>query len=112
MAYLQNANIIHRDLATRNILVDNSKKSVKISDFGLAQKANENGYYFGHTDRMIPVRWYPIESIFGNTFTLASDVWSYGVTLYEMFSHGERPYENEPNLTADDLLYRLQNGER
>lgn len=55
MNYLVKKNIIHRDLAARNILVD--RDSVKISDFGLAQKADSNGYYIGHSKRKIPIKW-------------------------------------------------------
>lgn len=113
MKYLQSQNIIHRDLAARNILVCYEKNCVKISDFGLAQRADVDGYYFSRTDnRMIPVKWYALESISGQKFSLASDVWSYGVTMYEMFSHGEKPYENEPDLTPEKLLLRLESGER
>lgn len=55
MDYLVSKNVIHRDLAARNILVD--RDSVKISDFGLAQRADSDGYYIAHTNREIPIKW-------------------------------------------------------
>ncbi|XP_075155140.1 tyrosine-protein kinase hopscotch [Haematobia irritans] len=112
MEYLARKNIIHRDLAARNILVD--RDSVKISDFGLAQRADSDGYYVAHSSREIPIKWYAPEAIKRDAkFSSQSDVWSYGVTLFEMFSRGETP-NLDPNmeLTQEEFLLRLDRGDR
>ncbi|KNC24939.1 Tyrosine-protein kinase hopscotch [Lucilia cuprina] len=112
MDYLASKNIIHRDLAARNILVD--RDSVKISDFGLAQRADSDGYYIAHSNREIPIKWYSPEAIKKDAkFSSQSDVWSYGVTLFEMFSRGETP-NLDPNteLSQDEFLQRLERGDR
>ncbi|XP_036317971.1 tyrosine-protein kinase hopscotch-like [Rhagoletis pomonella] len=113
MEYLVSKQIIHRDLATRNILWDKEKDYVKISDFGLSQFANADGYYWGFSQRDIPIKWYSPESIAYNKFSMKSDVWSYGVTMFETFSGGDMP-NLVPNreLSQDEFLQRLQLGER
>jgi Janus kinase 2 len=112
MGYLQEKKIIHRDLAARNILVA-SEDCVKISDFGLAQVADSNGYYVMRNSRDLPIKWYAPESLRTGKYSFKSDVWSYGITVFEMFSRGKRP-ELEPgkDLTSDELLKRLEGGER
>ena len=90
MDYLGRKNIVHRDLAARNILVVD-ENHVKISDFGLAQVVGSNEYYILRTNRELPIKWYALESLRHGKFSVRSDVWSFGVTLCEMFNHGEEP---------------------
>ncbi|KAG5896414.1 hypothetical protein JTB14_022497 [Gonioctena quinquepunctata] len=117
MDYLGKKNIVHRDLAARNILVVD-ENHVKISDFGLAQVMGTNDYYILKTpNRELPIKWYAPESLRDGKFSVRSDVWSYGVTMCEMFDYGE-----EPNLTNVDgkmegqqqqiLLMALEGGAR
>ncbi|XP_067002399.1 tyrosine-protein kinase hopscotch [Anabrus simplex] len=114
MEYLGQQNIVHRDLAARNILVAN-EHHVKISDFGLAQFMGNNGYYILKTSRELPIKWYAPESLRDGKFSPCSDVWSYGVTLYEMFSFGEDPclpaYNNDEH-DQSKLLEAIERGAR
>ncbi|XP_063698836.1 tyrosine-protein kinase hopscotch isoform X2 [Culicoides brevitarsis] len=97
MQYLQTKQIVHRDLAARNVLVE-SDNCVKISDFGLARFTSENDYYSVQTtDRALPILWHAPEAIRHNKFSSLSDVWSFGIVLFEMFSCGEKPYEKLNN---------------
>lgn len=117
MSYLETMKVIHRDLAARNILVE-SHNFVKISDFGLAQYSDD-GYYVQKTcNRLIPIKWYAPETMCTNAtqgepmkFSHASDVWSFGVTLYEIFTLGKRPY-GDAEITIDTLYHQLESGER
>lgn len=108
MHYLEHKKIVHRDLASRNVLVA-STTHVKISDFGLAQ-FTEDQYYKFRTQRELPIRWYSPESIAFGRFSHKSDVWSYGVTLWEIFSYGGNPII--PNVSDIDLPKALEMGQR
>lgn len=91
MVYLSERKFVHRDLATRNCLVDDSM-NVKIADFGLSHKIYLQDYYKGEEHDAIPIRWMPIESILYNKFSIESDVWAFGVCLWEIFSFALQPY--------------------
>ncbi|XP_035031915.1 tyrosine-protein kinase JAK1 isoform X1 [Hippoglossus stenolepis] len=87
MEYLGSQNYIHRDLAARNVLVEN-ERTVKIGDFGLTKSIKDNeGYYTVKDDHDSPVFWYAPECLTQCKFYLASDVWSFGVTMYELITY-------------------------
>ncbi|XP_065650910.1 fibroblast growth factor receptor 2-like [Hydra vulgaris] len=107
MEYLSCLKLIHRDLAARNVLVG-ADKILKISDFGLTRKVN-NYAYVGSKTRRLPIKWMSIEAIFDYTFTSCSDVWSYGIVLFEIVTLGGTPYPTIPN---SELLTLLKSGYR
>ncbi|XP_069181921.1 insulin receptor [Procambarus clarkii] len=92
MAYLASHKIVHRDLAARNCLVDD-QLNIKISDFGMT-RLTDNDYYKIRETRYFPVRWLPPECLISSKFTSQSDVWSYGVVLWEILSGGAQPYKH------------------
>ncbi|CAF3857161.1 unnamed protein product [Rotaria sp. Silwood1] len=95
MAYMERKRFVHRDLAARNILMQ-SHSRIKISDFGLSRSVDSNDYYVQHSDTPIPIAWYAPESLFHYKFTSKSDVWSFGVTMWEIYSFGQYPYGSMP----------------
>ncbi|RWS21192.1 tyrosine-protein kinase Src42A-like protein [Leptotrombidium deliense] len=107
MAYLESHNFIHRDLAARNILVS-KERTVKVADFGLARFTNENVYEVKEGTK-VPIKWTAPESILTGLFTIKSDVWSFGVVLYEIISYGNTPYAT---LSNTDTLRFLKSGKR
>ena len=106
MIYLSEKKFVHRDLATRNCLV-NDELIVKIADFGLSRRVNANNYYKGNEDDAIPIRWMPLESILYNKFTTQSDVWAFGVVLWEIFSFALQPYYG---MTHEEVVDFIKNG--
>lgn len=103
MQYLESKRLIHRDLAARNILVF-SKNKVKISDFGLSRALGVGKDYYQtnfNVNLKLPIAWCAPECINFLKFTNASDVWAYGVCLWEMFSYGFQPWAA---LTGHQIL--------
>uniref|UniRef100_A0A8C1P3P4 receptor protein-tyrosine kinase n=1 Tax=Cyprinus carpio TaxID=7962 RepID=A0A8C1P3P4_CYPCA len=110
MKYLSDMSYVHRDLAARNILV-NSNLVCKVSDFGMSRVLEEDPDA-AYTTRggKIPIRWTAPEAITYRKFTSASDVWSYGIVMWEVMSYGERPYwdmSNQDVIKAIEEGYRL-----
>ncbi|KFU95688.1 Receptor-type tyrosine-protein kinase FLT3, partial [Chaetura pelagica] len=103
MEFLESKSCIHRDLAARNILVTHGKV-VKICDFGLARDVENDSNYIVRGNARLPVKWMAPESLFEMTYTMKSDVWSYGILLWEIFSLGVNPY---PGIQVDTNFYQL-----
>ena len=108
MEYLTSKKCVHRDLAARNILI-NDELEVKIADFGLARDVQENDYYKKVREGLMPIKWMALESLRYRRYTVQSDIWSFGVTLWEMMSLGASPY---PELKYEDLMLFLNSGHR
>ncbi|XP_057209767.1 platelet-derived growth factor receptor alpha isoform X2 [Triplophysa rosa] len=109
MEFLASKNCVHRDLAARNVLLSQGK-IVKICDFGLARDIMHDNNYVSKGSTFLPVKWMAPESIFDNMYTTLSDVWSYGILLWEIFSLGGTPY---PGMVVDSSFYnKIKSGYR
>ncbi|XP_050396679.2 fibroblast growth factor receptor 1, partial [Patella vulgata] len=110
MEYLAEKKFVHRDLATRNILLS-TKQLLKITDFGLTRDVYETNMYQPTSSRKLPYKWMPLETIFDQVFTVKSDVWSFGIVLWEIVTLGGCPYPGIPNENLFKLLkdgYRME----
>ncbi|AWP20663.1 putative receptor-type tyrosine-protein kinase FLT3 [Scophthalmus maximus] len=103
MEFLSAKNCIHRDLAARNVLVTKGRL-VKIGDFGLARDIDNDCNYVVRGNVRLPVKWMAPESIFQGMYTIKSDVWAYGILLWEIFSLGVTPY---PGMKVDHTFYSM-----
>uniref|UniRef100_A0A7N8WXS2 Fibroblast growth factor receptor n=1 Tax=Mastacembelus armatus TaxID=205130 RepID=A0A7N8WXS2_9TELE len=108
MAYLASKKCIHRDLAARNVLVTEDNV-MKIADFGLARDIHHIDYYKKTTNGRLPVKWMAPEALFDRIYTHQSDVWSFGVLLWEIFTLGGSPY---PGVPVEELFKLLKEGHR
>lgn len=109
MDYLSGRNVVHGDLAARNILLA-IDGVVKIADFGLSRKIYQDSNYKKKGDAMLPVKWMALESLVDRIFSSHSDVWAFGVTMWEMFSLGKVPYPDMEDIGS--LIQHLENGGR
>jgi len=110
MEFLVSKGVIHRDLAARNILVDHNKNT-KISDFGLSRNLRDIGgeMYEQKTKGALPIRWMAPESLYFSVFTPKSDVWGFGILMWEIVTLGSTPY---PGMGAREVMRRVRDGYR
>lgn len=109
MAYLAGKNCIHRDLAARNCLVGENDAVLKISDFGMSREEEGGMYEVSSGTKQVPIKWTAPEALNYGKYTSQSDVWSYGILLWEMFSCGSVPY---PGLSNNEARDRVEMGHR
>uniref|UniRef100_A0A663LY94 Receptor protein-tyrosine kinase n=1 Tax=Athene cunicularia TaxID=194338 RepID=A0A663LY94_ATHCN len=108
MNYLEERRLVHRDLAARNVLVK-TPQHVKITDFGLAKLLGADEKEYHAEGGKVPIKWMALESILHRIYTHQSDVWSYGVTVWELMTFGSKPYDGIP---ASEISSVLEKGER
>jgi len=106
LEYLAELKYVHRDIACRNCLV-NSSRTVKLADFGMSRPMFESDYYRFSKKGMLPVRWMSPESLSDGLFTPMSDIWSFGVLLYEMITFGSFPFQG---LSNNQVLGQVKSG--
>ncbi|XP_039276826.1 LOW QUALITY PROTEIN: tyrosine kinase receptor Cad96Ca [Nilaparvata lugens] len=108
MDFLSSKGIIHRDLAARNILVDENH-ICKVADFGFARDLMANYVYERKSEGRLPIRWMAPESLYDNIFSVKSDIWSFGVLIWEIVTLGSTPY---PGMAAAEVMRKVRDGYR
>ncbi|EFA06030.2 Focal adhesion kinase 1-like Protein [Tribolium castaneum] len=108
LSYLESKKFVHRDIAARNVLVS-SHTSVKLGDFGLSRSMNDDQSYYKASKGKLPIKWMSPESINFRRFTIASDVWMFGVCMWEILMYGIKPFQGVKN---NEVLTKIENGER
>ncbi|XP_065222614.1 focal adhesion kinase 1-like isoform X2 [Planococcus citri] len=107
LSYLESKKFVHRDIAARNVLVS-SDRCVKLADFGLSRWVQDQCYYKASKGKL-PIKWMSPESINFRRFTTASDVWMFGVCMWEILMLGVKPFQGVKN---NDVIGKIENGER
>uniref|UniRef100_A0A3Q3FGA6 non-specific protein-tyrosine kinase n=1 Tax=Kryptolebias marmoratus TaxID=37003 RepID=A0A3Q3FGA6_KRYMA len=107
LAYLESKRFVHRDIAARNVLVS-TVDCVMLGDFGLSRYMEDSSYYKASKGKL-PIKWMAPESINFRRFTSASDVWMFGVCMWEILMYGIKPFQGVKN---NDVIGRIENGER
>lgn len=108
MAYLESRNYIHRDLAARNVLVGENNEC-KVADFGLARVLKDLNIYAAREGTKFPIKWTAPEAAIFNKFSVKSDVWSFGIVLTEIVTHGRTPY---PSMSNQEVLQQVSRSYR
>ncbi|XP_032288741.1 tyrosine kinase receptor Cad96Ca isoform X2 [Drosophila virilis] len=108
MDYLTSRGIIHRDLAARNILITDDH-TCKVADFGFARDIITSKIYERKSEGKLPIRWMATESLYDNIFSIKSDIWSFGILMWEIVTLGSTPY---PGISAADVMRKVRDGYR
>jgi serine/threonine protein kinase len=108
MQYVASKNLIHRNLAARNILLCQNNVA-KISDFGLCCTGDDSFIYQASLTKKLPIKWLSIEALTEHIFSEKSDVWSFGVLIYEVYTFGQIPY---PTMSNEEMVEFLKSGQR
>ncbi|XP_028850855.1 ephrin type-A receptor 4-B isoform X2 [Denticeps clupeoides] len=108
MEHLSSREFLHRDLAARNCMLGDDLR-VRVADFGLSKKIYSKNYYRQKVAIRLPIKWMAIESLAESIFSIKTDVWSFGVTMWEIVTRGRTPYPGVPN---HELLELLESGHR
>ncbi|EDV42271.1 uncharacterized protein Dana_GF17093 [Drosophila ananassae] len=108
MDYLTSRGIIHRDLAARNILISDDH-TCKVADFGFARDVITSKIYERKSEGKLPIRWMATESLYDNIFSVKSDIWSFGILMWEIVTLGSTPY---PGISAADVMRKVRDGYR
>ncbi|XP_002006595.2 ALK tyrosine kinase receptor [Drosophila mojavensis] len=106
--YMESKRFIHRDIAARNCLLSSKGpgRVVKIADFGMSRDIYRSDYYRKGGKAMLPIKWMPPEAFLDGIFTSKTDVWSFGILLWEVFSLGRSPYPGQHNTQVMELVVR------